>query len=121
MNSNFMLIGAGLVLVVGVFFLLCFKNGDVKSAQALLKEGALLIDVRSAGEFKSGYLENARNIPVDQLGAHLEEVEQWAGGKDQAIVVYCASGMRSGVAKRTLNSAGFSKVENGGAMSGLKP
>lgn len=94
---------------------------DTPGALALVQQGALVIDVREQAEWDEGHLPQARLIPVGELGAHLAEIEQAAGGKDKPIVVYCRTGGRSRVAKQTLERAGFTKVVNGGgyrAMTG---
>lgn len=71
-------------------------------AREKIAEGATLIDVRSPGEFASGHIDGARNIPVGALGGRMGEIDQ-----DEEVVVYCASGMRSASAAKSLRSAGF--------------
>jgi phage shock protein E len=83
------------------------------AARALVAEGALLLDVRSAGEFANGHLVGARNIPVGELASRITELDD----KLRPIVVYCASGMRSASAAAVLRRAGFSRVEDLGGMS----
>ena len=102
-----------LILAVGGFWL--FKRADIspERARELIKQGGLLLDVRSPGEFASGHLDGARNVPIGEIGQHTSEL----GDSSRPIVVYCASGARSAMAKRTLRSAGFSSVYNLGAMS----
>jgi phage shock protein E len=86
----------------------------------MIEEGALVIDVRQRDEWDRGHLASARHLPVDELPRRLEEVEAWAGGdKARPIVVYCASGGRSGRARATLERAGFTHVVNGGGYSSL--
>lgn len=82
----------------------------------LIKNGAIILDVRSQGEFKSGHIKNAVNIPVEQLGAKLKQLKD----KNQCVICYCASGMRSGMAKRILTSNGFKNTYNGGSMNALQ-
>lgn len=74
-----------------------------------LEAGATVLDVRTSHEFRGGAYPGARNIPVQELGARIGEVPQ---GKP--VVVYCASGMRSGSAARILAQAGFDVVNGGG-------
>ena len=80
-----------------------------------LPDGALLIDVRSAEEFSGGSVPDAINIPVNQIG--LIASHRAVKSKRQPIVVFCASGMRSGMAKRQLISMGYETVINGGGVS----
>jgi len=81
-------------------------------AAALVEEGALLLDVRTAAEFAAGHLDGALNIPVQALKARLAEVP-----KDRAVVVYCKSGARSAHAARLLLDAGHPRLYDLGPMS----
>lgn len=102
------------VLVAIVIALLLFRpKGDIDSdaAHALVKEGATLLDVRSPGEFASGHVTGAINIPVDRIASRLAEVP-----KDKAVVLYCQSGARSARAASILRDAGYDRVHNVGAM-----
>ena len=63
---------------------------DGARARALVAEGAFLLDVRTASEFRSGHIEGAVNIPVDQVARRVGELP-----KATPIVLYCRSGSRS--------------------------
>src|ERR1017187_4405643 len=80
----------------------------------LLRGGAQVIDVRSPDEFASGHATGSRNIPLSDLerGAKRLDPNQW-------IIVCCASGTRSGIARRSLQRSGFTKVLNGGSRRNL--
>lgn len=82
----------------------------------LIEQGALLVDVRSDGEFASGSLEGAIHIPHDQAEARLAEF----GSKDQPVVVFCARGGRAGLVKSMLESKGWTQVHNGGGIGDLR-
>lgn len=101
------------VMVVGYFMFM--KGGDISSSEArqLVQAGARLVDVRTPGEFAAGHIPGAINVPVQQLGARMNELQP----KDAAVVVYCRSGARSGNAARMLKSAGFATVHDLGSMS----
>ncbi len=87
---------------------------SVDQARTYLTSGALLVDVRSPGEFNSGHLRNARNVPLDQL----ETIAPGAlKDKDQVLLLHCQSGMRSRVAQRKLQQMGYSSAFNVGAYS----
>ena len=64
--------------------------------------GALVVDVRTPSEFGAGHLPDAVNIPVGELTSRLSELP-----KDRALVLYCASGARSGRAAAFLRNAGY--------------
>jgi rhodanese-related sulfurtransferase len=113
MTSNELLqYGLPVALVVG--FLVFKRLGQISSekARALVKEGALLLDVRSPGEFATGHVDGAKNIPVNELGAKAKAL----GPKDKPIILYCASGTRSAMARGMLKAQGFTQVFNLGAM-----
>ena len=80
----------------------------------LIKEGAFLVDVRSAEEFAEGHVINSVNIPVNQIQNQLAKFK----GKKQ-IIVFCRSGMRSNQAKATLERNGFTNVTNGGTWQSI--
>ena len=80
----------------------------------LVKNGALIIDVRSKGEYQSGHIPGAINIPLDQLEKSLSKLK-----KDQTIITCCASGIRSASGKSVLKSNGFMEVHNGGGWTNL--
>ena len=109
------IVGA-LALVGAVFFLVGASEPTISSdeAKALVRQGALLLDVRTTGEFASGHVEGAVNIPVQELETRLP------AEKDRAVVLYCQSGRRSAAAKDVLLEAGFTKVFDLGAMSNWK-
>jgi rhodanese-related sulfurtransferase len=81
----------------------------------LLKNGAVIIDVRSKGEFSSGAIKGAKNIPLDTLLNSIGKID-----KSTTIITCCASGMRSGVARQQLISKGFTSVYNGGGWRSLQ-
>ena len=84
-----------------------------EEAHRLVESGAKLVDVRTPGEYGSGHIKGAKNIPLQSLSARMSEL----GPKDTTLVIYCQSGMRSASAKRMLAAAGYSKVHDLGAMS----
>jgi rhodanese-related sulfurtransferase len=81
----------------------------------LIQAGAFLVDVRNEEEFQSGHVEASVNIPLDEVADRIEEFE----GKS-AIIVFCKSGNRSGMAKAILAQAGISNVTNGGTWQDVK-
>ena len=82
---------------------------------ALVKQGAIILDVRSKGEYAGGHIKGSINISLDILGHNLGMLK-----KDKPIITCCASGMRSGAAKRFLQAKGFTEVYNGGGWNSLR-
>ena len=76
--------------------------------------GALVIDVRTAAEFRDGAYPGAVNIPLAILPAKLMELS-----RDKPVVLYCASGARSGQAMRLMKAAGFTDVINAGGLEDM--
>ena len=97
-------------LAVGRMVLASFQRISPQDAHAKVAKGALLLDVRTAGEFAAGCLPGAKNIPVQSLASRLGEL-----AKDRPIVVYCASGMRSASALSLLKKQGFEAYDLGPA------
>ncbi|MBJ7879194.1 rhodanese-like domain-containing protein [Gelidibacter salicanalis] len=81
----------------------------------LLKEGGIIIDVRSKAEFAGGHIKGSKNIPLQTLNGNTNILKN----KDTPIITCCASGMRSASAKSQLKSKGFTQVYNGGGWSSL--
>lgn len=104
-----------LALFIGFKSYMSKPDADAAHVRTLLQQGATLVDVRSPGEFASGHLDGAINIPVDQISARAREIPE---GKP--VVLYCRSGARSAAAASALRNAGRSNVVNAGAMSNLQ-
>ncbi|OFY88103.1 MAG: sulfurtransferase [Bacteroidetes bacterium RIFCSPLOWO2_12_FULL_31_6] len=81
----------------------------------LIARGAIIIDVRTKGEFNGGHVVNSVNIPLDTLESKISKLD-----KSKTIITCCASGMRSASAKSILESNGFKQVYNGGGWHNLK-
>lgn len=117
LTSFLMAISIIIMLVFGGFALFAPRAqssfADPAKVQQLVKEGALLVDVRSPQEFSSGHIKGAKNIPVSEVATRLKEF----GDTQKPIVVYCRSGARSARAQSTLKGAGFTQVYNLGGMN----
>ena len=94
-----------------------FKNMFNPSADLtkLLKEGAVIVDVRTKDEFMTGHIEGSKNIPLDTVKKELEKMKKL----NKPIVTVCRSGNRSAMAKSILSSAGI-QAYNGGPWTELK-
>ena len=98
-----------------LLFSACSNENQLK-AWNMIDQGALIVDVRTPGEFKSGHLPGAKLIPVNQVSARINE---FGADKNRPIVVYCQSGSRSGKAQGVLKQYGYTNVHNGGGYSAL--
>lgn len=83
-------------------------RGDVQNAawSSLATNGYWLLDVRDRDEFERGHVANAKNIPLPELRARLNELPA-----NQEIRIYCGVGQRAYYASRLLKQRGFT-VQN---------
>ncbi|WP_235317623.1 rhodanese-like domain-containing protein [Porphyromonas sp. COT-108 OH2963] len=86
-----------------------FSQPDDQALTEAIRSGAFLVDVRTSGEFASGSVSGAVNIPLDQIESRLNEFKD-----KKTIIVFCRSGNRSGQAKSILERSGFTNILNGG-------
>lgn len=108
-------IAAAIGIVLALFLVRRLATGPLVGggeAKKLVAEGATLVDVRTPGEFAAGHIDGAVNIPVQGFSSRASEIP-----KGRPVVLYCASGIRSGAAARTLRSAGRTDVHNLGGIS----
>ncbi len=82
------------------------------------RENALILDVRSAGEYAMGHLPEALHIPHDEIRANLDRIREAADGRP--VRVHCASGFRSYLAHRILDQEGFDSANFDGGMLTLQ-
>lgn len=79
------------------------RQWHLKDADSLPRDGSVtLLDVRTPGEYSRGHIEGFKNIPVDELREHLDEIE-----KEKPVYVICQSGLRSYIATRILEGNGY--------------
>ena len=98
---------------MGLLSFLFGKKDNTELKEAIANK-AFVVDVRSAGEFSSGSIKGAVNIPLDQINNNIAKFK----GKKQ-VVVFCRSGMRSGQAKSILERNGIENVLNGGGINNM--
>ena len=92
-----------------------FGFGPQADFAHLVKEGAVIIDVRTKHEFQDGHIKGSINVPLNNLSNHYSKLK-----KDKPIITCCASGVRSAQAVNILKSNGFPEVYNGGGWSSLQ-
>lgn len=97
---------------MGFFDFLMGSSTSNEELTKLIQEGAMLVDVRSPGEFSTGSAKGAVNIPLDNVGNSLNKFKN-----KSHIIVFCRSGNRSGQAKSILERNGFTNVTNGGTWN----
>ena len=73
----------------------------------LVNSGAVLVDLRSANQFKDGHIAGAKNLPGDQLSADPKALGKLPA---RTVVLYCGDGAATAAAQRTLERAGVKDV-----------
>jgi phage shock protein E len=85
---------------------------SAERARAFLKLGALVVDVRNPGEFDSGHLPGAVNIPLGDLS---RDLPRRVPDKSKILLLHCLSGARSGIARQQLRKLGYAQAYNLGS------
>lgn len=89
--------------------------GPKADFNALVQNGAIILDVRTPEEYSGGHIQGSLNIPVQVLQGKIADLKQ----KGKPIIAVCRSGARSGVAAGMLKNAGI-EAYNGGSWNSLK-
>jgi rhodanese-related sulfurtransferase len=96
---------------MGLFNTLFGKSTD--NVAEYVEKGAVILDVRTKGEYQGGHIKNALHIPLQELTNKINQVKKL----NKPVIVYCASGMRSGSATSILKSKGIDAINGGGIGS----
>jgi rhodanese-related sulfurtransferase len=87
--------------------------GELISIMAAGTTPVLIVDVRTAGEYKTGHIKDAVNIPIDDIvAANAAQISRDGG----IVAVYCAVGARSQRAYDLLKTLGYDNVYNLGKV-----
>ena len=78
-----------------------------------MEKNAVLLDVRTPEEHKSGYLEGAELLPLAELE---NKIVNKVPAKNRLVYIYCRSGRRAGTAVEKLKTMGYTDLHNLGAM-----
>lgn len=83
------------------------KTADI---QEFIEKQAVIIDVRTTGEFAAGHIKGSKNIPLDKIQSKLQEIKKL----NKPIIACCRSGARSGQATSFLKQNGIECINGGG-------
>lgn len=89
---------------------------QVQKVAQTKKAKGIWIDVRTPEEFKTGHIQGALNIPVEQIAHHIQRVSR---DKNAPLNLYCRSGNRVNMAMQTLKQMGYTNVVNHGGYQDL--
>jgi rhodanese-related sulfurtransferase len=79
-----------------------------QATQLINREDALVLDVRDPGEFGTGHIIGAKNLPLSRIEAGGSEIAPKR--KDKPVIVYCDTGSRAHKAAAALRTQGFGRV-----------
>lgn len=96
----------GLLSMLGI-------GGKSESVKEYMDKGAVIIDVRTVGEFQSGHIKGSKNIPLDNIFSKVNEIKRMG----KPVIVCCRSGMRSAQAASILKNSGIDVMNGGGWQS----
>jgi phage shock protein E len=82
---------------------------------ALVKDGAIVIDVRTRAEYAQGNLKGSRNIPLDMIDNEVNSIKKL----NKAVITVCRSGARSSMATSILTKGGI-EAYNAGPWTSLR-
>lgn len=91
------------------FFGLFGGGNDGASIEEYLKDGAVVIDVRTVQEFSEGHINGSKNIVLNSIPAKVAEIK----AMNKKIIAVCRSGARSGQATSFLNQQGIDVINGG--------
>ena len=107
------LVGVLVMLIKAELDHQAFKGVQLSPSKAIRlmnnHDDALILDVRSAGDYKNGHIKGAKNLPLSDLGTALDKYAEY---KNRAVLVYCNSGSTVTRAIKALKSAGFENINN---------
>ncbi|MBL4712623.1 MAG: rhodanese-like domain-containing protein [Gammaproteobacteria bacterium] len=72
-------------------------------------DDALILDIRTAAEYKKGHIKGAKNVPMNELSASMKN---YSKHKDKPVLIYCNTGNTATRAIKTLKKADFEQVSN---------
>ncbi len=112
--SNHMLLVITFVILLIAFIVSESNRGgqkiSINEATLLLnRDKAILVDLRSAQEYKAGHIAGALSIPYDALKTRMKELEKY---KERPIILVCKIGQHSGAAGAVLKKAGFGTIKS---------
>jgi rhodanese-related sulfurtransferase len=111
---NWIMFAIAIAAIVGFIFWKRMAFVPAETARRHLAAGALIIDVRSPEEFRSGHVPSARNIPLGELR---ERLSQQVKDQSQPLLVHCLGGGRSTIAQQQLKRLGYANVFNLGSLA----
>ncbi|SHE47917.1 rhodanese-like domain-containing protein [Chryseobacterium takakiae] len=104
----------GIILTIYIFYRVYIFQTLDNGLNQLIKNGAVILDVRTEKEYGTGHIPGSKNISLGTIIERYIELD-----KNQTYITVCSHGLRSVKAESILKERGFKNVYNGGAWSDL--
>ncbi|MBL1221085.1 rhodanese-like domain-containing protein [Chryseobacterium sp. L7] len=112
--KSILLLGAIVLAVYVIYRVYRYQTLD-DGLDQLIRKGAVILDVRTENEYKTGHIEGSVNISLGTLRERYIELNP-----EKTYITVCSHGLRSVKAENILKDRGFKHVHNGGAWSDLQ-
>lgn len=109
------------LIIVGVFLLIYVSYRTYRittlddGLDAKIKNGAIILDVRTEDEYKTGHIDGSVNISLGTIRERYVELDT-----NKTYITCCSHGLRSVKVETILKEKGFKHVYKGGAWSDLE-
>ncbi len=110
-----LIVCCGLILAVYVAYKIYKYQTLDDGLGHLIKNGAVILDVRTESEYKTGHIPGSKNISLGTIRARYHELD-----RSKTYITVCSHGLRSVKAEHLLKERGFTNVYNGGAWIDLQ-
>lgn len=110
-----LLIFCGIVATIYIVYRVYNYQTLDNGLDSLIKNGAVILDVRTEKEFKTGHITGSQNISLGEIRERFTELD-----KNKTYITVCSHGLRSVKVESILKEKGFKNVYNGGAWSDLQ-
>ena len=111
---NAFIFGGIILMIYVVYRVYTYQTLD-RGLNRLIKNGAIILDVRTEKEFETGHIKGSRNISLGIIREKYTELDP-----RKTYITVCSHGLRSVKAEKILKEKGFKNVYNGGAWSDLQ-
>lgn len=109
------LLCCGIILAVYIAYrIYTFQTLD-DGLEPLIRNGAVILDVRTESEYRTGHIPGSKNISLGTLRERYTELDP-----SKTYITVCSHGLRSVKAEHILKERGFKNVRNGGAWTDLQ-
>lgn len=112
--KNILIFCGVILLIYAVYRVYKYQTLD-DGLDKLIKNGAVILDVRTEKEFAMGHISDSQNISLGTIRERYIELD-----KNKTYITVCSHGLRSVKVEHILKEKGFKKVYNGGAWSDLQ-